>query len=126
MEKKLVAAKPSVHEDPPEVSPRDDVRVGASLLRCPYCHDAVEASGHKWVACKACLARHHSACWKERGACATCGGVVFLSARLAERRLSRKALAIAIAAALLAALALAAREAPRRRTARSPFTYKVF
>lgn len=56
-------------------SRRDDVRVGASPVRCPYCHEGVDPGDPTWVACGACLARHHEACWDERGACSTCGGV---------------------------------------------------
>lgn len=56
-------------------SRRDDVKVGASPVRCPYCHEGVDPGDPTWVACGACLARHHDACWDERGACSTCGGV---------------------------------------------------
>lgn len=64
----------SVHRDAPsEVVPRDDVRVGGSLARCPYCHDALAPETAGWVACRACLARHHQDCWKESLACGTCG-----------------------------------------------------
>lgn len=55
--------------------PRDDVKVGGSPVRCPYCHEGVQPGDPKLVACGGCLARHHDACWDERGACSTCGGV---------------------------------------------------
>jgi hypothetical protein len=51
-----------------EPAPRDDITVGAN--RCPFCHEQVQAK--EWVACAACLARHHEACWAESGRCATC------------------------------------------------------
>lgn len=55
-------------EPAPEPAPRDDVVVSAS--RCPFCHEAVKE--REWVACAACLARHHEGCWTESGRCATC------------------------------------------------------
>jgi hypothetical protein len=42
-----------------------------SSSRCPFCHDDVAPT--KSVACEACLARHHCACWTEAGRCASCG-----------------------------------------------------
>lgn len=42
------------------------------LLRCPYCHDALQVAGGGWVACGACLARHHAPCWGEARRCASC------------------------------------------------------
>lgn len=68
------------HEKPrperlPEPAPRDDVRVAASALRCPFCHESVEPEASDWLACKLCLARHHEGCWVEgRRRCAACGG----------------------------------------------------
>jgi tetratricopeptide (TPR) repeat protein len=38
-------------------------------FRCPFCHETVGGG----VACSACLARHHDACWEENGGCGTCG-----------------------------------------------------
>lgn len=58
----------------PEAPARDDVKVDASPLRCPYCHEGVAQDQPGWVACGGCLARHHGACWDERGACASCNG----------------------------------------------------
>src|SRR4051812_25468094 len=45
---------------PPEPALRDDVRVGGSLARCPYCHAELALATDRWVACKSCLARHHA------------------------------------------------------------------
>jgi hypothetical protein len=41
-------------------------------LRCPYCHADVEPARPDWIACAACLARHHAACWRDE--CASCRG----------------------------------------------------
>lgn len=41
-------------------------------LRCPFCHESVEREQEPWIACEACLARHHAACWSEGGGCAGC------------------------------------------------------
>jgi hypothetical protein len=49
-----------------------EVRIAASPVRCPFCHDDVNPTGADWVACQACLARHHSSCWKESEKCAAC------------------------------------------------------
>lgn len=50
-----------------------------SSLRCPYCHDAPPRTGR---VCAGCLARHHDACWREAGACASCGqGAALVSER---------------------------------------------
>jgi len=46
--------------------------VGASPIRCPWCHDELCIAPGEWVACAACLARHHSECWQEATACASC------------------------------------------------------
>jgi hypothetical protein len=63
-------------ESAPDVLPREDVRVGGSLTRCPYCHDDVAVESKGWVACRRCLARHHEDCWKESLACGTCGHAI--------------------------------------------------
>lgn len=55
--------------DPPAAS---QLRVAASALRCPFCHDKVEL--HERCACAECLAVHHVACWEEHPRCAACGG----------------------------------------------------
>jgi hypothetical protein len=47
------------------------VEVRGSPTRCPYCHDEAAAAADAWV-CQDCLARHHAACWRERGACSSC------------------------------------------------------
>jgi hypothetical protein len=49
------------------------IKVGASSIRCPYCHADIDAKSVVWVACQGCLARHHAACWRESKKCATCG-----------------------------------------------------
>jgi hypothetical protein len=41
--------------------------------RCPYCHQEAGEDGEPAVACTACLARHHEACWDEHKQCAGCG-----------------------------------------------------
>jgi len=48
------------------------VEVRGSPTRCPYCHDDCQP-GQDDVACRDCLARHHSACWREHRACGSCG-----------------------------------------------------
>lgn len=78
MEKPL--EKPVVREAP-EAVPSRDVHVVASPTRCPYCHDDVAPERSDWVACKACLARHHVACWRENGACGTCRQTSSIAAR---------------------------------------------
>jgi len=50
------------------------VRSPQSPLRCPYCHEGLSLAADDWVACKACLGRHHSTCWREGGCCSACGG----------------------------------------------------
>jgi hypothetical protein len=50
------------------------VRSAQSPLRCPYCHEGLSPLVDAWVACKACLGRHHSGCWEEGGRCSACGG----------------------------------------------------
>jgi len=45
-----------------------------SALRCPFCHDPVRLEvPTPWVACAACLARHHGSCWDESRRCGACG-----------------------------------------------------
>lgn len=48
------------------------IAVQGSPTRCPFCHDDVGLAQENAV-CHDCLARHHSACWDEGGACANCG-----------------------------------------------------
>jgi hypothetical protein len=64
--------KAAVREPRPEVLERGDLGVVPSLVRCPFCHTDVAPEASDWVTCKACLARHHDACWQESGACSTC------------------------------------------------------
>ena len=54
------------------------IRVTASPVRCPFCHDDLEL-GAAWVACGACLARHHPDCWEETSSCASCKASVPLA-----------------------------------------------
>ncbi len=54
---------------------KHEVKVGASPVRCPFCHEHVAPGDPALVACGGCLARHHDACWDERGACSSCGAV---------------------------------------------------
>jgi hypothetical protein len=56
-----------------ENAPRQNLRASEGPLRCPYCHADVNTEANDWVACRQCLARHHASCWREHGACATCG-----------------------------------------------------
>ena len=78
------------------------IHVPSSLVRCPYCHTGVDLERETWVACAACLARHHAACWGEGGACGTCGERRPLASRpAAPRRLPRLVL---VGAAGLAAV----------------------
>jgi hypothetical protein len=58
-----------------------DVKVKGegSPVRCPYCHEDVFRDKEAWVACEACLARHHSGCWQEANRCGGCGGASFLT-----------------------------------------------
>ena len=49
------------------------VAVTGSFVRCPFCHSDVVPEAADWVACRACLARHHAPCWSESGRCGTCG-----------------------------------------------------
>jgi hypothetical protein len=87
------------------------------MLRCPFCHEGVTLETDRWVACATCLARHHEACFGERGACASCGHAEALDPYLAQtyraaagsnqlRRLGKGAIAFAILAAVEAALGL--------------------
>ena len=65
--------KESAPEPAPAVAPRDDVKIAVSPVRCPYCHDDIPLEKDDWVVCKACLARHHTACWREGKKCSACG-----------------------------------------------------
>jgi hypothetical protein len=112
-----------------------DMARPSSLIRCPFCHEAIAPVASDWVACKACLARHHQECWSESPRCGTCGGAAFLPtrppARLPWRQVAAAAAAIVLVSApffavssgrrkaladLLAAAADAQRPAAERRT----------
>lgn len=56
-----------------DLEQKSELRLSGGPGRCPYCHDEVERTKERWVACEACLARHHAACWSENGCCAGCG-----------------------------------------------------
>jgi hypothetical protein len=49
------------------------IRTSGAPTRCPYCHADVDRDREAWLACHACLAPHHRACWSTAGACAGCG-----------------------------------------------------
>ena len=83
--------KPRQHEPASELAPRADVRVGGSLVRCPYCHDDVAPEATGWVACRGCLARHHLNCWKETLACGTCGHKVCMDGAVEYAAVERPA-----------------------------------
>lgn len=55
-----------------EVAPLEGVVV--PVVRCPFCRDAIVAGDRAKLACNACMAWHHTACWTEHGRCAGCGG----------------------------------------------------
>ncbi len=59
------------------------VKPQAGATRCPFCHDEC-APEVDVVVCRACLSRHHAACWGEGNACASCGAAEFLSAPPAD------------------------------------------
>lgn len=58
-----------------EVAVERRIAVANALLRCPFCHEDVDARAGGWRACAECLARHHEVCWCEIGYCSTCGGI---------------------------------------------------
>lgn len=60
------------------------VRSKQSPLRCPFCHEDVEVETQEWVACQACLGRHHASCWSEAGACASCQETAVLKSEEVE------------------------------------------
>ena len=61
--------------------PQQEVTRKLGLNRCPFCHDDVSVEQNDWVACRDCLARHHSACWEEGAACGSCGSTTALETR---------------------------------------------
>ena len=72
-EKPSIKKESAPVEAAPEVVERADVHVESSPIRCPYCHDSIGIEDTEWVACEACLARAHTACWGELRECAACG-----------------------------------------------------
>lgn len=86
----------------PDAAPRDDVRAATSPVRCPFCHDHVAIDAAGWVACVACLARHHAACWREGARCSACGRAEVMAP---PRTAARRRLATITAAATLGLLA---------------------
>ena len=75
----MSAEQEKVQRPLPERKPlTEELRVEASPVRCPYCHAGLAPEATNWVACKACLARHHVPCWGEGGACSACGDTHFL------------------------------------------------
>jgi hypothetical protein len=63
-------------------------KLASNRSRCPYCHEEVRVERADWVACEGCLARHHRACWSERGSCAACHSQGALDRGRARRRLA--------------------------------------
>jgi hypothetical protein len=58
------------------------------------------------VACEGCLARHHAACWRENGACASCAGTKRLEPTSRRARLARRLAVAAVGVVALAAIAV--------------------
>src|SRR5579871_4463817 len=72
----MVAAEDEYPEKPASGKrpPRRRESAGTSgPTRCPFCHADIAIESEEWVACAACLARHHRECWEEAGACSSCG-----------------------------------------------------
>lgn len=92
---------------PPKVddpAPRDDVVVTQN--RCPFCRDDVRAGAKDWVACAACLARHHEPCWGEGGGkCAACGHDERLRAESPVRRNRRRVVMLLAALSIIGVMA---------------------
>ena len=103
------------------------VKVAGSALRCPYCHDDVSTASSEWVACGACLARHHRECWRERGACSTCGAAVALGTAPATAK-ARIPVAVIVTLAVIAALVLIGTLIVifAQGSAVAPFVYSTF
>ncbi|MCO5166542.1 MAG: hypothetical protein M9894_09275 [Planctomycetes bacterium] len=80
------------------------MRAATSPVRCPFCHDQVAVDAPGWVACVACLARHHAACWREAGCCGACGRAEVMSPP-GRRAAARRRLAGVTAATSLGLLA---------------------
>src|SRR5271154_4879655 len=59
----------------------DAFRVTESPIRCPFCHDRIDAVDESCVVCASCLARQHRECWSELARCGTCSGREILERR---------------------------------------------
>jgi hypothetical protein len=53
---------------------KQTVRAKNSPTRCPYCHENIQLEQDSWLACEACLGRHHESCWAETSCCSSCQG----------------------------------------------------
>jgi len=96
-----------------DVTPRLDPVTSA--LRCPFCHDPVRLEvPTPWVACAACLARHHGSCWDESRRCGACGHGTRLRPDVKHRTWLRL-LASAALGSLLTVLALTVTQRGRLR-----------
>lgn len=61
-----------------------EARVGVSGPRCPFCHETITPRVEK-LACDACMAWHHAACWDEAGGtCSSCGASLVSGSDRAE------------------------------------------
>jgi len=54
----------------------EKINLAQPVNRCPFCHDDVQTE--EAVACRDCLARHHTSCWDEGAGCSSCSGTVRL------------------------------------------------
>jgi tetratricopeptide (TPR) repeat protein len=114
---------------PDHVPRRDDVKVAASPVRCPFCHADVAPAADDWVACRGCLARHHAGCWEEAKRCSACGHDVALPSNVkarpkAERRHTLAAAVILVLVLLAVTLVQRARiatETELREASNAPF-----
>jgi hypothetical protein len=96
---------PGKHDGPRR---SDRLEPVTSTLRCPLCQDPVRLEvPTPWVACAACLARHHGSCWADVRQCGACGHAVRLWPD-DRRRPWLRLLASAVLSALLTAVALKA------------------
>ena len=126
---------------------KNDFRAASSgPSRCPFCHDDIDPSAEGWIACGACLARHHSECWFEANACASCKNpsplvpverpprgrgmsvdVVRRERRRFDARNKRWLLGVTLAALVIANVLLVALYLLVWRTAQvAPFIYNIF
>jgi hypothetical protein len=123
--------KPFVPPEPPvEPAARDDVRAASSPVRCPYCHSDVSPDARDWVVCRACLARHHEACWNEGGACASCRATEAIgggkaAASVARRKTSVVTVVLGLSVAVLMGVALLSAVRFERPSAAPPKVIQV-